>query len=137
MNVNGWYPRIWCKSLLLCSRERAEPGAGAQDGMVRMIGSGERSLHESQGVGRSAGGSGDARCGTGGGSAAAQEYVDARGGRFKLEDDWRELPETESGRVTSEEYWERITYFLKRIIPVARAGGQLGFTFGVRCDQEV
>ena len=38
---------------------------------------------------------------------------------FKLEDDWASLPRGEAGRVTHEDYWERITYFLERIIPVA------------------
>jgi len=38
---------------------------------------------------------------------------------FKLEENWRDLPAGESGRVTSDEYWERITHFLKRVIPVA------------------
>jgi mannonate dehydratase len=39
---------------------------------------------------------------------------------FKLEENWRELPEGASGRVTSEDYWERITYFLERVIPAAK-----------------
>lgn len=39
---------------------------------------------------------------------------------FKLEEDWRSLPVGDAGRVTSEEYWERITQFLQRVIPVAR-----------------
>ena len=39
---------------------------------------------------------------------------------FKLEDDWKSLPSGRVGRVTAEDYWERITYFLQRIIPVAR-----------------
>jgi mannonate dehydratase len=39
---------------------------------------------------------------------------------FKLEDNWKDLPVGESGRVTSEDYWERITYFLEKIIPVAK-----------------
>jgi len=39
---------------------------------------------------------------------------------FKLEDNWRDLPAGEAGRVTSDDYWERITYFLERVIPVAR-----------------
>ncbi len=38
---------------------------------------------------------------------------------FKLEENWRELPVGESGRVTCDEYWRRITYFLERVIPVA------------------
>ena len=49
--------------------------------------------------------------------------VAGRGGAtyngFKLEDNWKDLPVGESGRVTSEDYWERITYFLENIIPVA------------------
>jgi mannonate dehydratase len=39
---------------------------------------------------------------------------------FKLEDNWKELPVGKSGRVTADEYWERITYFLERVIPVAK-----------------
>jgi mannonate dehydratase len=39
---------------------------------------------------------------------------------FKLEDNWKDLPVGESGRVTSAEYWERIAYFLKRVIPAAK-----------------
>lgn len=39
---------------------------------------------------------------------------------FKLEDNWRDLPVGKSGRVSSEDYWERITYFLERVIPVAK-----------------
>jgi mannonate dehydratase len=50
--------------------------------------------------------------------------VAGRGGStydaFKLEDDWRSLPVGEAGRVSHEDYWERITYFLERIIPVAK-----------------
>ena len=38
---------------------------------------------------------------------------------FKLEEDWRSLPVEECGRVDSDEYWERITYFLQRAVPVA------------------
>ena len=37
---------------------------------------------------------------------------------FKLEDDWRSLPVGEHGTVAYDEYWERIEYFLTRIIPV-------------------
>ena len=40
-------------------------------------------------------------------------------GGFKLEDNWQDLPATASGKVTSEDYWERITYFLEKAIPVA------------------
>ncbi|MBI2687682.1 MAG: mannonate dehydratase [Acidobacteria bacterium] len=39
---------------------------------------------------------------------------------FKLESDWRNLPAGDSGRVTADDYWERITYFLQHVIPVAR-----------------
>ena len=39
---------------------------------------------------------------------------------FKLEDDWQSLPAGKSGRVSSDEYWERITAFLQKVIPVAR-----------------
>ncbi len=39
---------------------------------------------------------------------------------FKLEDNWKELPVGESGRVTSDEYWERITHFLQKVIPVCK-----------------
>lgn len=37
---------------------------------------------------------------------------------FKLEDDWKSLPVGRNGVVSNEEYWERITYFLKNVIPV-------------------
>jgi mannonate dehydratase len=39
---------------------------------------------------------------------------------FKLEDNWKSLPVGKSGRVSSEDYWERITYFLQKVIPVAK-----------------
>lgn len=39
---------------------------------------------------------------------------------FKLEDNWKDLPVEKAGRVTSEDYWERITYFLEKVIPVCR-----------------
>jgi mannonate dehydratase len=39
---------------------------------------------------------------------------------FKLEQNWKELPAGKSGRVTSDDYWERITNFLRNVIPVAR-----------------
>ncbi len=39
---------------------------------------------------------------------------------FKLEENWKELPVGKSGRVTSDDYWERITTFLKTVIPVAK-----------------
>lgn len=38
---------------------------------------------------------------------------------FKLEDDWKSLPVGAHGVVAAEDYWERITYFLKNVIPVA------------------
>ena len=50
--------------------------------------------------------------------------VPGRGGStyeaFNLEDNWRDLPVGKSGKVSSEEYWERIGYFLEKVIPVAR-----------------
>lgn len=39
---------------------------------------------------------------------------------FKLEPDWKELPAGRAGRVTQDDYWERITHFLERVIPEAR-----------------
>ena len=39
---------------------------------------------------------------------------------FKLEEDWTRLPVTKSGRVSSDDYWERITDFLEKVIPVAK-----------------
>jgi len=39
---------------------------------------------------------------------------------FKLEDDWKDLSVGEAGRVTSDDYWERITHFLKNVIPVCK-----------------
>jgi mannonate dehydratase len=39
---------------------------------------------------------------------------------FKLEDNWKDLPLGKSGRVSSEDYWERIGYFLEKVIPAAR-----------------
>lgn len=39
---------------------------------------------------------------------------------FKLEDDWPSLPVGEGGRVSADEYWERIETFLKKAVPVAR-----------------
>ncbi len=50
--------------------------------------------------------------------------VPGRGGStyaaFKLEPNWKDLAATESGRVDSDDYWERITYFLTKVIPVAK-----------------
>ena len=42
---------------------------------------------------------------------------------FKLENNWRDLPTGSAGRVSSEEYWERITRFLERVIPAAKESG--------------
>ena len=42
---------------------------------------------------------------------------------FKLEDNWKDLPVGKSGEVSSEDYWERITYFLQKVIPVAKQYG--------------
>lgn len=39
---------------------------------------------------------------------------------FKLEENWQELPVGKSGHVSSDEYWERITHFLQKVIPVAK-----------------
>jgi mannonate dehydratase len=39
---------------------------------------------------------------------------------FKLEENWKDLPTGKSGRVTSDDYWERITYFLTKAVPVAK-----------------
>ena len=39
---------------------------------------------------------------------------------FKLEDDWEKLPPGKSGRVSSDEYWKRIAYFLQNVIPAAK-----------------
>ena len=39
---------------------------------------------------------------------------------FKLEDNWKDLPVGKAGRVTSDDYWERITYFLRKVIPVCK-----------------
>lgn len=50
--------------------------------------------------------------------------VPGRGGvtyaAFKLEDNWKDLPVGEAGRVTSDDYWERITHFLQAVIPVCK-----------------
>jgi mannonate dehydratase len=42
---------------------------------------------------------------------------------FQLEENWKDLPAGKSGRVSFEDYWERITYFLEKVIPVARQYG--------------
>src|SRR5438067_13006058 len=50
--------------------------------------------------------------------------VPGRGGStyeaFKLETDWKSLPVGKAGVVSSDDYWERITYFLQHIIPVCK-----------------
>ena len=50
-------------------------------------------------------------------------WVEGRGGvtynGFKLEDDWRSLPVEKAGVVSSDDYWERISFFLERVIPAA------------------
>jgi mannonate dehydratase len=38
---------------------------------------------------------------------------------FRYDEGKQEPPLTEAGKVTQEQYWERIEYFLKRIVPVA------------------
>ncbi len=38
---------------------------------------------------------------------------------FKLEPDWQKLPLTPAGRVTSDEYWERLTTWTKAVVPAA------------------
>jgi mannonate dehydratase len=40
---------------------------------------------------------------------------------FKLEENWRDLPVGKSGRVSSQQYWDRIGYFLEKVIPAAKA----------------
>jgi len=39
---------------------------------------------------------------------------------FKLEENWKDLPVGSSGRVSSEEYWDRLAYFIQKVIPVAK-----------------
>src|ERR1035438_6540111 len=39
---------------------------------------------------------------------------------FKLEDNWKDLPVGKAGRVSSDDYWERISYFLHNAIPVCK-----------------
>jgi mannonate dehydratase len=43
----------------------------------------------------------------------------ARGGAFVYEEAKEDPPLTEAGPVSAEQYWERITYVLKRVVPVA------------------
>jgi mannonate dehydratase len=38
---------------------------------------------------------------------------------FRLEEDWQKLPVGPSGRVSSQEYWDRIGVFLEKTIPIA------------------
>jgi len=49
-------------------------------------------------------------------------HTSGRGGSsyhaFKLEDNWKDLPVGANGVVNYNDYWERITYFLKAVIPV-------------------
>jgi mannonate dehydratase len=50
--------------------------------------------------------------------------VPGRGGvtyqAFKLEENWKDLPVGRAGRVDSDDYWERIAYFLQKVIPVCK-----------------
>jgi mannonate dehydratase len=50
--------------------------------------------------------------------------VAGRGGvtyaAFKLEDNWKDLPVGEAGKVSSDDYWERISTFLHKVIPVCK-----------------
>src|SRR5713226_4096627 len=39
---------------------------------------------------------------------------------FKLEDNWKDLPVGSAGKVSSDDYWERISYFLHKVIPVCK-----------------
>lgn len=39
---------------------------------------------------------------------------------FKLEPNWKDLPSGTAGRVTHDDYWERIAHFLERVIPIAK-----------------
>jgi mannonate dehydratase len=53
--------------------------------------------------------------------------IPGRGGStyagFRLEPNWRELPVAQGGPVSSDDYWERIDYFLKGVVPVCREAG--------------
>ena len=42
---------------------------------------------------------------------------------WKLPDNWRKLPVMKAGRMTLDEFWERMVYFLDRIMPVAEEHG--------------
>src|SRR5450432_894543 len=50
--------------------------------------------------------------------------VKGRGGAtyaaFKLEDNWKDLPVGKAGKVFSGDYWERITHFVQKVIPVCK-----------------
>jgi mannonate dehydratase len=50
--------------------------------------------------------------------------VPGRGGvtyaAFRLEDNWKDLPIGRAGKVSSDDYWERISYFLQKVIPVCK-----------------
>src|SRR5947209_18433472 len=35
---------------------------------------------------------------------------------FKLEDNWKDLPVGKAGRVSSDDYWERITHYVQKVI---------------------
>jgi len=39
---------------------------------------------------------------------------------FRLEDNWRDLPVGKAGKVSSDDYWERIAYFLQKVIPACK-----------------
>jgi len=39
---------------------------------------------------------------------------------FKLEENWKDLPVGKSGKVSTQEYWDRIGRFLEKVIPVAK-----------------
>lgn len=50
--------------------------------------------------------------------------VQGRGGvtyaAFRLEDNWKDLAPGAAGKVSSDDYWERIAHFLHRVIPVCK-----------------
>jgi mannonate dehydratase len=52
------------------------------------------------------------------------EHRSGRGGStytgFTLEHHWQDLPVGKAGKVASEDYWERIGYFLEKAVPVAK-----------------
>ena len=53
-------------------------------------------------------------------NTTAKERGGATYDAFKLEENWKDLPVGEAGRVSSADYWERIAYFLHRVIPVCQ-----------------